>query len=372
MQRVAATAIGATLLLTCWGNAPAAEPTPEEIQRWIADLDDDRFSVREAGTKSLIEAGTAVIPALVEQTNRGSLEVSCRTVRVLQALADGDNLPTREAALAALRQIADTPGHTARRRAAAMLLYWETTRRERIFAEIRRFGGTVAQQSDGQQIVRIGKSWQGGREGLAFVRRLDKLPSLSLEHSSLPDDALQELAGMANLRRLYLGESQIEGPGLRRLAGLDSLTYLSLKDLKLDDDALEHIGQLANLDHLGLDGTSVTDAALEHLKPLERLAKLWLNGTRITDAGLVHLGGLTQIAWLDLSDTRITDAGIEHLGSLPKLEELRLQNTALTDGAIEHLAELKALKRLHLQGTTITDVGIAKLRRAMPQISVTK
>jgi RNA polymerase sigma factor (sigma-70 family) len=52
--------------------SPAKAEDPEIIQKWIADLESERFTVRESATKKLREKGKSVIPAL-KKTLRGKL-----------------------------------------------------------------------------------------------------------------------------------------------------------------------------------------------------------------------------------------------------------------------------------------------------------
>src|SRR5262249_6444607 len=68
------------------------------------------------------------------------------------------------------------------------------------------------------------------------------LESLDLSYSTFNNNAMASLAGMRNLRRLYL------------------------RDLNLSDDSLKHIAGLTRLEELDLYGVRVSDRGMQYLK----------------------------------------------------------------------------------------------------------
>jgi Leucine Rich repeat len=122
--------------------------------------------------------------------------------------------------------------------------------------------------------------------------------------------------------------------------------------------------------HLG--GTSLGDDALAQVKALPKVVQLDLKDTQITDAGLAHLAGIATLTRLHLEKTKITDAGLEQLKDLGNLEYLNLYGTAVTDAGLKHLEGLKNLKKLYVWQTKVTDEGIAKLKQALPGVTVVK
>lgn len=77
-----------TICLSVGVRLPAEEPvrsTDEaQIARWVKQLDDDDFAVREAATKSLTEVGAAALPQLSEAVQSVSLEASTRAFSILE------------------------------------------------------------------------------------------------------------------------------------------------------------------------------------------------------------------------------------------------------------------------------------------------
>ncbi len=122
--------------------------------------------------------------------------------------------------------------------------------------------------------------------------------------------------------------------------------------------------------HLG--GTALNDEGLANVKVLPKLVQLDLKDTQITDAGLANLAGIATLNRLHLEKTKITDAGLVHLKDLANLEYLNLYGTAVTDAGLEHLRGLKNLKKLYLWQSQATDAGVAKLKEALPTVTVVK
>ncbi|MBS3764138.1 MAG: leucine-rich repeat domain-containing protein, partial [Planctomycetes bacterium] len=122
------------------------------------------------------------------------------------------------------------------------------------------------------------------------VRRAD-IPALDLPGDTA-DGHLAHLAGLKNLRELYLDWTDITDAGLAHLTGLKNLRELDLGYTKITDAGLAHLKGLKNLRVLYLAHTKITDAGLAHLKGLKSLRVLYLRATKITDAGLTHLTGM--------------------------------------------------------------------------------
>lgn len=105
-------------------EAPAPQVAPEQIDKWIAELDADAFKVREAATKSLIGAGPAAVPATAKAAKGDSAEVGLRAIGILKAQAASENATAQAAAKAALKELAkdaDSPAGAQARQALTEL-----------------------------------------------------------------------------------------------------------------------------------------------------------------------------------------------------------------------------------------------------------
>jgi hypothetical protein len=125
---------------------------------------------------------------------------------------------------------------------------------------------------------------------------------------------LKELAALKNLQSLCIGGVQGKAyADLKDLAGLTNLRGLYLFYLPVTDAQLKHLTGLENLRVLDVSHTQVTDPGLKELAGLKSLQALNLSGTEVTDAGLKELARLKNLRWLGLHGTDATAAGIAAL-----------------------------------------------------------
>jgi Leucine Rich repeat len=131
-------------------------------------------------------------------------------------------------------------------------------------------------------------------------------------------------------------------------------------------DAFGYVNAIAGP---GDPGKEFTDNDFAALRSLPYLRELDLGHSAITDAGLSQLEQMTQLKYLLLDNTQIGDAGVTHLSNLTNLKVLHLGNTRITDAALLQLEEMEELRKLSVQKTRVTKDGVAKLRKALPDLS---
>lgn len=192
------------------GAAPAKTPradetpTPEQIQRWIDDLDHELYLVRERATENLARAGQAALTSLAKAADDRNLEVATRSVRLLMKLADSEDTTQ---AVAALKQLAALKNRPVERAAAEAILHGM---RERLaMAEIERLGGEQRSQYmvDGQRVtvqLKIGENWKGGDEGLKHLKELKMLQILEIHGTPVTDKGVKHLEQITSLTHVQL------------------------------------------------------------------------------------------------------------------------------------------------------------------------
>jgi hypothetical protein len=223
-------------------------------------------------------------------------------------------------------------------------------------------GGTI-------ETVPKGSRWLPGWARHPELRIFDRVHAVKLgEHASY--STLSEIGVLTDVRTLWLEGAPVTDAGLEHLKGLAVLSDLRLGKTPVTDAGLAHLKPLTRLSFLSLHFTRVTDAGLIHLEGLTNLRHLLLSTTLVTDAGFTHLNGLSKLESLYLENTKVTDAGLIHLQGLKNLTLLSLDNTRVTDAGLEHLEGLTKLTTLHLLNTQATDAGVAKLKRALPKLTV--
>ncbi|TET21777.1 MAG: hypothetical protein E3J71_08485, partial [Candidatus Stahlbacteria bacterium] len=141
----------------------------------------------------------------------------------------------------------------------------------------------------GEECVYLGEfyyPWQG--EGSLDYRVEDGLLWVNGKPVgvNLEEVAFADLSNPEEIVTVYTDAEHM--PELKRFPNLSAAWVSS----EIDDAGLKHLAGLTNLRWLWLGGTDITDAGLALLKGLTNLRGLGLGGTNITDAGLGHLTGL--------------------------------------------------------------------------------
>jgi hypothetical protein len=226
------------------GPAPAdsgeASATASQIAAWAAELDDNRYMVREAAQQKLREAGAAALQAVEQAARAGSLESSTRALNVLLEWSEDaeGNLPLALQALEQLANLEDRPLESAY---AAQKL--AGIREREAIAELERLGGRVVidQQLAGVnrlaaleidqpplQVI-LGPEWKGGTAGLQQVAKMPRATTLSLHSAPLGDDAAEELAKLAHVRRLEIYGTPLSDGAVQQLTAALAATEVDLR-----------------------------------------------------------------------------------------------------------------------------------------------
>ncbi len=206
-------------------------------------------------------------------------------------------------------------------------------------------------------------------EGFAGIQGLTQLQTLQLP-LGLTDAGFVHLKGLTELLDVEFGRMPgLKGPGLQYLADKKNITALALTETGVTDEGLKHIAGMKQLRSLYLP-PQIGDAGLAHLVGLTELADVSLAGSKVTDAGLAHLKGLTKLAGINLVNTGITDAGLAHLKGLPALRNLYLNGTAVTDAAVNVLKGMSKLNVIGLHQTALTANAVADLKKTFPMATI--
>ncbi len=169
--------------------------------------------------------------------------------------------------------------------------------------------------------------------------------------------------------RFKAESSMVDDDDLAWLAKLPDVETLELANNQAVTDAgLAHLAGLKNLRVLYLHRTRVTGVGLSAVA--ESLRTLSLSYSPVTDEGLAPLRAAGRLRNLQLKSTRIGDQGLAHLAAIKSLESLQLSNTDITDDGLPSLAALTGLQQLSLRGTLVTAAGVADLQRALPNCEI--
>ena len=182
-----------------------------------------------------------------------------------------------------------------------------------------------------------------------------------------PVNDLSPIAGLINLRRLYLIGTPVSD--LSPLRGLTNLTELHLNDTPVSD--ILPVRGLTNLTHFSVHGTLVTD--LSPIAGLINLTNLAFSSENLSDisplAGLINLesiscwghaisdlsplAGLTKLEGIDFCGGNISD--LTPLAGLTGLKKLYVAFEKVSD--ISPIAGLTGLNRLNFEDNNILDIS---------------
>jgi len=221
----------------------------------------------------------------------------------------------------------------------------------------------------GRPVTRVGFDHNNKKQATEDDLNLLKVfPSLRVLRMPLnvdpPPGGMKIIGELVSLTELHLGSTNrrgrsIVGPGLKELRGLPQLQVLTLGGISNDD--LAEIGQFKTLRKLRMFSPTIDDAGLSALKGLDRLEDLYVGGWTITDAGVADLAALTSLKTLDLTYNEITDASLKELARLTHLESLDLSHTQIRGRGIDEFKDLRHLTTLKLSATRIGDAAAAQI-----------
>jgi hypothetical protein len=172
-------------------------------------------------------------------------------------------------------------------------------------------------------------------QGLAHLRGLQSLESIRLSH--VDARGLYILGSLPALTGVQMEHVSVDETALGEIARLPKLRIFCLRDGTAIEGALEQLAQAGSLFHLELDRTNLVGKELAPLRRLSQLALLSLSGTSITDGDLGTVARLKSLRVLVLDQTRISDAGLAQLEAMPFLTSVSIYGTQATKAQAHRL-----------------------------------
>jgi hypothetical protein len=245
---------------------------------------------------------------------------------------------------------------------------------------------------------------------LINIAKMKSLVSLSMNGGSVADPTHNCDAGLAAIKEMHqltslsLEAANITPKGLAHIATMTWLESLNVARTRFNDDSLEVLTPLVNLKELNISYTVVSDNGMRFLLPFTQLeilkiAHIPIRGDGLRDyakakakTGLRHLTcfdhpGLEQtgyegiytfrktLEYLDVSQAALTDDRfLKAVAPCTKLEALLVaENPSFGDGGLSQIYKLKSLKRLYFyKNPGVTDQSIpqiAKLRKSLESVT---
>jgi hypothetical protein len=244
---------------------------------------------------------------------------------------------------------------------------------------------------------------------LANIAKMKGLTSLSMHGGPVNDPTHNCDAGMAAIKDMHqltslsIESSSITPKGLAHIATMTWLESLNVARTRFNDDNLEMLAPLVNLKELNISYTYVSDNGFRFLLPFTQLEKLRFAKLPIRGDGLLaysrtkgrpnlreltmfEIAGLEltgyqgiynfkkSLEWLDVGQSALTDQRfIDAVIPCTKLECLLVhENPSLGDGGVQQIYKLKNLKRLYFyKNPAVTDASIKALTKLRKMESIT-
>ncbi len=207
-------------------SAPAAPAeaaktlSDEAIAHWIAELDSNRYQVREQATQELLRAGSVALDALLVAANGDRPEPADRAVWILRRLADTSDMAVRRPALERLVQVGNRPEVVAEAEHALGRI-----RHAEAVDAITRLGGRFLRPGTdvpwGRVVavsVLIDDTWRGGDEGLKYLGDLRDVPVVVIIGTDISPTALASLSLGDSVQMLQLYGTRLDDAGAVALA----------------------------------------------------------------------------------------------------------------------------------------------------------
>lgn len=191
--------------------ADAARPqqpaNAEQIARWLKELDDSQYLVREAATQHLADAGAAALDSLLSVANGERPEPADRATWILQRYSRSRDSELAFAALERLAQLKNAPSIAAKADAelAERALAVCQQRLTSLGADVTVTIGQESVQSVVPMVfVRLGERWRGTAEDLRQLTKLKQQRFFRLEGARINDDVVKMFAEKEKLALLHL------------------------------------------------------------------------------------------------------------------------------------------------------------------------
>ena len=214
-----------------------------------------------------------------------------------------------------------------------------------------------------------------GLKGLAEMVWLEKL---DVAHNRFNDDNLEQLKPLAHLKELNISYTSVSDNGFRLIAPFRELELLKIAHLPIHGDGLKDLGRrksLPRLRHLVMsDNPNLELTAYQGLYMFRgSLVGLDVSGSACDDtrfhASVLPLSKLEELFVGD--NPSLTDIGMQSVTRLGRLQKLYFyKNTGISDLTLAKLAKMSSLKSVTLQSTACTPRGVAALKAKRPNCEI--
>jgi hypothetical protein len=401
-------------------TAPAALRSEADLKRWVRELDDESYPVREAATKNLSTAGPAAVEPLSQAVLSDSAEVVWRAnTALLRIAAEGDEA-TLDRISTALSKLSSSRPALAKL-VKEVKVQQQKYRHTRAITKIRGLGGNLSGHwRDADLAIAVGGVDEGGVAVAALVD-VAAAPAFAIEDAPEPaPEAAPAPRGVLGLLARLIAPDLRPAPVDITDGSVDLVPPAPAAEPEIIRRAREAVGEIRDADPLEAAETAIpsfeipelTDppAFLPRVDPRDLVAKAGPALEPLAEAEPVPVAPMAvEIVEVEAGDAveaiaidigfagpgaiiidedfggeegddyaelsldksfRGSDADLALLKDLPELYNLKINGAKLTDKALEHVAALPKLTTLELAGTEMSSAALHKLRKQRPELSI--
>jgi hypothetical protein len=194
-------------------------PSAAEIDKWISQLNDDHYLVRERATRQLQDAGTGALDQLLATADSDRPEPSERSVWVLRRLSNAKEPALRRQALERLSGLKKRPQVAAAAREALVQI-----EHDEALQMLEQLGGRygvdqlLSQMSPTPAFrLVLDERWRGGDAALSHARHLIALRKVAVVGTDISVEGLKELGRCESLQELCLYGTKLTSDDVAKL-----------------------------------------------------------------------------------------------------------------------------------------------------------
>jgi len=258
------------LVPSVYGQQPLKQPevTSQQIQKWLSDLDSDKFIVRENATHQLSSVPTDYLERISQEARDGSLEKSVRCIHVLRSFALQDEPKTEILASDLLYKLADSKIDRVSSYAFDVLQKIKPLKQERAIQVLTAVGvrfSTYSSQTgftrtvSGPGII-IDRSFEGTDQDLHFLQYLYFIEDVQIENPEASEAWMDSISKMPNLRFMTLKDCTITPAMLAELEPvLPKIQYLRVYHSKLEGEISPWLKRMTSVQSVKFFGVGLDD-----------------------------------------------------------------------------------------------------------------
>ncbi len=216
---------------------------------------------------------------------------------------------------------------------------------------------------------------RGAFQKIAEAGALETLVLISTHIDGAPvgDTDLGALAAASKLNRLLLAGTAVTGTGFASLSKCRALKHVDMgSSTPVSDEGLAVMtAAVPGLEQLVIGG-NLTAKGVSEVAKWRQLAELQISSETMDDVTVGALPAMRSLRRLELHGVKMGGQAAAAVGKQASLTFLNVSGTSFDDSAIPHLSRLGALRELVVGKCPFTEEGLSKLRRALPNCTVSR